>query len=63
MVVVDIFAYVTGSSSNSLAVVDVSTPSNPQLSGSLIDSTNMKAGLEEADYDVTVLVRVVPYRI
>ena len=36
------YAYVVGETSDSLAVVDVSTPSSPTLAGSLIDSTNMK---------------------
>ena len=35
-------AYVTGYSSNSLAVVDVSTPASPALLGGVTDSTYMK---------------------
>ena len=35
------YAYVAGATSDSLTVIDVSTPSSPTLVGVLKDSTNM----------------------
>ena len=45
------YAYVVGATSDSLAVVDVSTPSSPTLVGSLIDSTSMN-GVSCCAHDV-----------
>ena len=53
------YAYVVGVNSDSLAVVDVSTPSSPTLAGSLIDSTNMD-GVSCFAHHVVVAVACLP---
>lgn len=45
------FAYVTAKYGNGLAVVDISNPASPSVTGSLIDSTNLAAATDLAVVD------------
>ena len=53
------YAYVVGINSDSLAVVDVSTPWSPTLAGSLIDATNMD-GVSCCAHDVAAACGCLP---
>ena len=53
------YAYVASKNSDSLAVVDVSTPSSPTLVGVLIDSTNMN-GVSCCAHDVAAVPACLP---